>query len=78
MSKKVTFNIDDFNELIHIVHEHLDKDELNKDSLCTHDHFIHKEVLRPSKIYHMLANRACRQSIMVGKDLDLKLMTKVL
>lgn len=30
---------------------------------------LHKEVLRPSKVYYMLANRACRKSIMIGDDL---------
>ena len=38
---------------------------------------VHKEVLRPKKIYAMLASRACRQSIMIGKDLDHKTMRKV-
>ena len=38
---------------------------------------VHKEVLRPSKIYSILASRACRASIMVGMDLDMKTMKKV-
>ena len=38
---------------------------------------MHKEILRPKKVYNMLANRACRSSIMVGKALDHKAMKKV-
>ncbi len=38
---------------------------------------MHKEVLRPSKIYQNLASRACRASIMIGMDLDMKTMKKV-
>ena len=38
---------------------------------------MHKEILRPKKVYSMLANRACRASIMVGRDLDHKTMKKV-
>ena len=38
---------------------------------------MHKEKLRPQKVYKMLANRACRQSIMVGRDLEMKTMRRV-
>lgn len=31
---------------------------------------LHKEILRPPKTYYMLANRACRKSIMIGHDLN--------
>ena len=75
ISKKVVFTVDDFHELISIVSEHVDKDTSKKGLFK--DKFIHKEVLRPSKIYHMLASRACRQSIMIGRALDNKLMQKV-
>lgn len=84
VSKNTTFTVDDFNELINIVQEHVDKDEQAVQGKEEGGHaanngsFIHKQVLRPSKIYHMLASRACRQSIMVGKPLDFKLMSKVL
>jgi len=71
-SKKVTFTTDDFHELIEIVNENLDQDT-SKDDLFK-DKMIHKEVLRPKKIYNMLASRACRSSIMIGRSLDLKLM----
>lgn len=38
---------------------------------------MHKELLRPKKVYSMLASRACRSSIMVGRTLDHKTMKKV-
>ena len=38
---------------------------------------LHKDVLRPSKIYSILASRACRSSIMIGTDLEFKTMKKV-
>ena len=38
---------------------------------------MHKEVFRPKKVYAMLASRACRSSIMVGRGLDQKTMRKV-
>lgn len=38
---------------------------------------MHKEILRPKKIYAMLASRACRSSIMIGRDLNHKAMKKV-
>lgn len=31
----------------------------------------------PKKVYSMLASRACRASIMIGRDLDRKTMNKV-
>ena len=51
----------------------LDKREAEHSGPC----LMHKEILRPKKVYSMLANRACRQSIMVGKALDHKTMKKV-
>ena len=77
LSKKTAFTVDDFHELIHIVSENLDRDCSDNKELFQ-DQFLHKEVLRPSKIYRMLAMRACRSSIMVGRTLDDKLMSKVL
>ena len=71
-SKKVTFNTDDFHELIEIVNDNLDQDT-SKNELFK-DKMLHKEVLRPKKIYSMLANRACRSSIMIGRSLDVKIM----
>ena len=38
---------------------------------------LHKEVLRPSKVYYMLANRACRMSIMIGDDLKYDKMKEI-
>lgn len=78
MSKKTTFTIDDFYELIEIVNENVDQDERKKNSGINKEKMLHKEILRPKKIYSMLANRACRQSIMIGRDLDHKLMRKIL
>jgi DNA mismatch repair protein PMS2 len=75
ISKKTTFTVDDFTELIQIVSNNLDMDQ-DKEELFK-DKLMHKEVLRPTKIYNMLASRACRQSIMIGKTLDYRLMNKV-
>lgn len=77
LSKKTAFTVDDFHELIHIVSENLDRDCSDNREVFK-DQFLHKEILRPSKIYRMLAMRACRSSIMVGRTLDEKLMIKVL
>ena len=38
---------------------------------------MHKQVLRPKRVYNMLASRACRSSIMIGRDLDAKVMRTV-
>ena len=38
---------------------------------------MHKEVLRPKKVYQMLASRACRSSVMIGEALDNKKMTSL-
>ena len=38
---------------------------------------MHKQIMRPKKVYSMLASRACRSSIMVGRALDFKTMRKV-
>lgn len=37
---------------------------------------LHKQT-RPKKVYHMLASRACRKSIMIGDTLDRKQMARV-
>ena len=85
--------MDDFYELVQIVNEHLDysKADLSTSSFrvgvtdrskalgpeVEKGNMMHKEILRPKKVYAMLANRACRSSIMVGRDLDHKTMKKV-
>lgn len=61
ISKKTVFDESDFNELIHLVKE-------NQGST---------DSIRCSKIRSMFAMRACRKSIMVGKSLTIRAMTKV-
>lgn len=61
ISKKTVFDESDFNELIHLVKEN----QGNTNSV------------RCSKIRSMFAMRACRKSIMVGRSLTTKTMTKV-
>ena len=91
-SKKTVFNTDDFMELVQIINEHLDysredtsttsfrvgiTDRSRKTDKGGDTSLMHKELLRPKKVYSMLANRACRSSIMVGRTLDQKTMKKV-
>ena len=76
-------------ELVQIINEHLDysKEDASTTSFrigitdrskkSEKDTLMHKELLRPKKVYSMLASRACRSSIMVGRDLDHKTMKKV-
>lgn len=61
-SKKTMFDLNDLNELINLIREN---DGIKKDSI------------RCSKIRSMFAMRACRMSIMIGKPLTRKTMTKV-
>ncbi|KAI5270838.1 DNA mismatch repair protein MutL [Aureobasidium subglaciale] len=60
MSKSVTFDLSDLEELLHLLSDHSGG-----------------EVPRPSKVRKMLAMRACRSSIMVGKTLSKSQMLKV-
>lgn len=90
-SKNTVFNVDDFHELVQIVTDHLDMTEeeiegklqnncSNKTTKKTEEkgkNLIHKQIMRPKKVYQMLASRACRSSIMVGRALDAKTMRKV-
>lgn len=62
MSGEKTFDLSDLEELLHLLSE--------TPSGST-------EVPRPRKVQRMLAMRACRSSIMVGKTLTLKQMQKV-
>ena len=39
--------------------------------------FLHKDMFRPTKTRMMLANRACRNSITVGKALSKKQMREI-
>lgn len=34
-------------------------------------------MLRPKKVYQMLASRACRSSVMIGDTLDIKKMSSM-
>lgn len=62
VSKNTLFDVNDFYELVHLVKEN---QGINSDSI------------KCSKIRSMLAMRACRSSIMIGKPLTQKTMCKV-
>ncbi|KAI0461505.1 hypothetical protein LJB42_000803 [Komagataella kurtzmanii] len=66
MSKGTVFDIADFHELVHLLKEN---QGISKENLLAH--------VRPSKIRSMFAMRACRASIMIGKSLSMKTMTRV-
>lgn len=65
LSKEVTFNERDLEELIHLLSEA----QINSASSM---------IPRPSKVRKMFAMRACRSSIMIGKALSHKQMGRVL
>ncbi|KAH3688438.1 hypothetical protein WICPIJ_000577 [Wickerhamomyces pijperi] len=62
VSKKTIFDVSDLHELIHLIKENPGTQTSS---------------IRCSKIRSMLAMRACRKSIMVGKPLNMKTMTRV-
>lgn len=62
MSKEKTFDLSDLEELLHLLSEHPAGSS---------------EIPRPKKVQRMLAMRACRSSIMVGKTLTIAQMSKV-
>lgn len=65
LSKEVTFNLQDLEELIHLLSE----SHISADS---------NYVPRPGKVRKMFAMRACRSSIMIGKTLSMRQMKSVL
>lgn len=65
LSKEVTFNMKDLEELIHLLSD-------------SHISAQSKYVPRPSKVRKMFAMRACRSSIMIGKTLSRRQMRDVL
>lgn len=62
-SREKTFDLSDLEELLHLLSEH---------SACSSN-----EVPRPGKVRRMLAMRACRGSIMVGRTLTVAQMERV-
>ena len=65
LSREVTFNTKDLEELIHLLSElHISADSTY--------------IPRPGKVRKMFAMRACRSSIMIGKVLSMRQMTSVL
>ena len=62
VSKRTLFDINDFNELVHLVKTNVG---------------INKNTIKCSKIRSMFAMRACRSSIMIGKPLTKKTMHKI-
>ncbi len=67
----------DFYELLDIINQNLDFEVQKEESKNESGKLLHKEILPPSQIYRNLASRACRASIMIGTDLDMKNMKKV-
>lgn len=65
LSKEVTFNTKDLEELIHLLSE----SHISADS---------SYIPRPGKVRKMFAMRACRSSIMIGKTLSMRQMRRVL
>jgi len=65
LSKEVTFNTKDLEELIHLLSE----SHISADS---------SYIPRPGKVRKMFAMRACRSSIMIGKTLSTRQMRSVL
>lgn len=65
LSKEVTFNMKDLEELIHLLSD-------------SHISANSTYVPRPSKVRKMFAMRACRSSIMIGKTLSRRQMRNVL
>lgn len=61
MSKRITFDTVDFYELLHLIKEQQSN----------------TQTLRCSKVRSMLAMRACRKSIMIGKHLSHRQMSQV-
>ena len=64
MSKETTFDLSDLEELLHLLSDHPSGSSS-------------QYIPRPSKVRRMLAMRACRSSIMVGKTLNKTQMQKV-
>lgn len=64
MSKETTFDLSDLEELLHLLSDHSSSSSA-------------QNIPRPSKVRKMLAMRACRSSIMVGKTLTQVQMQKV-
>lgn len=73
-SKETTFSTSDLEELLHLLSE---SSTSNSASLSSHSSLSHSTIPRPSKVRRMLAMRACRSSIMVGKNLTSAQMGKV-
>lgn len=67
MSKEVTFTPTDLEELIALI---LDNPPSSSMSTSTH-------IPRPSKVRKLLASRACRSSVMIGKTLKEARMTQI-
>lgn len=72
ISKKVVFDISDLHELIGLIKDN--QDIIENENISSETKLA---TLRCSKIRSMLAMRACRYSIMVGKTLNEKTMLKV-
>lgn len=71
-SKGTTFGVSDLEELIHLLSESIGSMSMDTDRENNQQY-----IPRPSRVRRMLAMRACRSSIMVGKNLSRKQMTEV-
>ncbi|GAB7354624.1 hypothetical protein MBLNU459_g5060t1 [Dothideomycetes sp. NU459] len=76
MSKEKTFDLSDLEELLHLLSEHAGATS-STSSTSSSGGSGSVGVPRPSKVRKMLAMRACRSSIMVGKTLTAPQMAKV-
>jgi DNA mismatch repair protein PMS2 len=72
MSNSATFTPADFEELLTLLEEHSTSTS-SSSAMVTQQQYIP----RPSKVRKLLASRACRSSIMIGKTLNYKQMDRV-
>lgn len=76
-SKGVTFGVDDVVELVGLL-DGSAADESLASSVWLGMNGSSRMVLRPSRVRAMLASRACRSSIMIGRALDRRTMQRIL
>jgi DNA mismatch repair protein PMS2 len=77
MSEKVTFNPSDLEELLALLSEGSHHSPASPPSTAVVLPLGQRNIPRPTKITKILASRACRSSIMIGKNLTHRQMEKV-
>lgn len=78
MSREITFSLADLEELIAILGDSPPPPSLSSSPTTNNNININSPIPRPSAIRKMLAMRACRSSIMIGKHLSKQKMGKVI